>query len=252
MSLEKLLPHSVTGEYTCLKDIDLYSTSKCSSLATQAAANRHLKILSADLQQRVLEVCLCEDDYPGWLKTEAAIFLEPSSSEYRLDPISRDRIEYLLPQVVDFTYRAMEVSNYYLWGGTVAPNYDCSGLMQAAFSSVGIWLPRDAYQQQLFVQAIDREELELGDLIFFSKDKNQITHVALYLGSGRYIHSSGREIGRNGIGIDELSTEGDSVTQAYYKQFHSCGRVVQSYQPTGKKWSRANSEAIASVMTTTC
>ena len=98
----------------------------------------------------------------------------------------------------------MQQPNYYLWGGTVAPNYDCSGLMQAAFKSVGVWLPRDAYQQEAFTQSISFEELLAGDLVFFGSDE-KATHVGLYLGEGCYIHSSGQKQGRNGIGIDKLS-----------------------------------------------
>ena len=124
----------------------------------------------------------------------------------------------------------MTVPNYYLWGGTVAPNYDCSGLIQAAFGTVGIWLPRDSYQQEAFTQSINFEELRSGDLIFFAKSQ-KVTHVALYLGEGYYIHSSGQEMGRNGIGIDQLSAQGDEVSRAYFQQLRSFGRVVASYQP---------------------
>ncbi|PSB01784.1 C40 family peptidase [Merismopedia glauca] len=239
MNLEQMLPSSASGEYICLKDLDLYSSSKCSSLATQAASNRRLRILSNQVQQEAIEVCLCEDDYPSWLKVEETIYLKPSLEKYQLVNFSHHQIQALLPQVINFTHQSMEVANYYLWGGTVAPNYDCSGLIQAAFSSVGIWLPRDAYQQQQFAEPIPKDELQAGDLVFFSKTPNKITHVGLCLGEGRYIHSSGREIGRNGIGIDELSPDADEVSRAYYQQFHSGGRIVQSYQPTGKKWSRA-------------
>jgi len=121
----------------------------------------------------------------------------------------------------------MEVPNYYLWGGTVAPNYDCSGLIQAAFAASGIWLPRDSYQQEAFTQRVSREELLTGDLIFFGTEK--VNHVALYLGEGRYIHSSGKEIGRNGIAIDLLSEDGDEVSQNYYRKLWSFGRVMSNY-----------------------
>jgi hypothetical protein len=238
MNLVDILPSSVSGEYICLKHLDLYSTSECSSLATQAATNRQLKVCSNQVVQGAIEVCLCEDDYPGWLKAEEIIYLKPSFQKYQFVNYCHQQIQVLLPQVSIFFHQSREVANYYLWGGTVGPNYDCSGLIQAAFSSVGIWLPRDAYQQQEFAQSISKEELQLGDLVFFSKDKNQITHVGFYLGSGSYIHSSGRELGHNGIGIDQLSADGDKISQAYYQQFHSCGRIVASYQPTGKKWRR--------------
>ncbi len=56
-------------------------------------------------------------------------------------------------------------------------------------------------------------------------------HVGLYLGEGCYIHSSGRDKGRNGIGLDVLSEEGDEISKVYYQIFRGAGRVVASYQP---------------------
>jgi cell wall-associated NlpC family hydrolase len=238
MKFDDFFSSSDLKEYICLANLNLYTNSECSSLATQAAVNRRLKVFPDRAVQHSLEVCLREDDYPGWLKIEDSIYLKPSVETYQPVPVSEDEIRARLPKAIAFAYQSMEVSNYYLWGGTVAPNYDCSGLMQAAFSSVGIWLPRDAYQQQAFLESISKDDLLPGDLVFFSKADNRITHVGLYLGQGRYIHSSGREIGRDGIGIDELSADGDAVSCAYYQQFHSCGRIVQSYQSTGQKWSR--------------
>ncbi|MFO5528213.1 MAG: C40 family peptidase, partial [Cuspidothrix sp.] len=139
-----------------------------------------------------------------------------------------DEIQQRIPEIIGFTQAAKQQDNYYLWGGTVAPNYDCSGLMQAAFQSVGVWLPRDAYQQEAFTQAIDINELQPGDLIFFGTPQ-KATHVGLYLGDGYYIHSSGKEQGRNGIGIDQLSDQDDKVSQAYYQQLRGAGRVIKSY-----------------------
>ncbi|MEM9162921.1 MAG: C40 family peptidase, partial [Cyanobacteria bacterium P01_F01_bin.4] len=110
------------------------------------------------------------------------------------------------------------------------PHYDCSGLMQAAFSSVGIQLPRDAYQQESFAHKINRADLQPGDLIFFGHE-TRITHVALYLGEGKYIHSSGKDQGRNGIGIDSISDLSHPVSQIYYDQIKSYGRIIRSYLP---------------------
>jgi cell wall-associated NlpC family hydrolase len=145
--------------------------------------------------------------------------------------MNRSDIEFHLPKVIAFTQAAMEVPNYYLWGGTVAPNYDCSGLMQAAFAASGIWLPRDSYQQEAFTQRIVLEELLPGDLIFFGTQK--VNHVALYLGEGYYIHSSGKEMGRNSIGIDRLSEDGDEISRTYYQRLWSFGRVMSSYGDWG-------------------
>jgi len=221
MSLE------TTAEYRCQTDLNLYDSRICTRLATQAATGRHLWIKC--LAQIAIEVCLCEDEYSGWLLLEDLSGLESAGMPYQPLTLSEAEISTRLSDVISFTQQAKQQPNHYLWGGTVGPNYDCSGLVQAAFASVGIWLPRDAYQQEAFTRSITLEELQPGDLVFFGID--QTTHVGLYLGGGCYIHSSGQEMGRNGIGIDWLSEQGDEVGQFYYRQLRQAGRVVRSYEP---------------------
>ncbi|HEY9693838.1 MAG TPA: C40 family peptidase [Oculatellaceae cyanobacterium] len=224
------LAESLTGEYQSLVNLNLYDSPSCNSLATQAAAGRYFQILSTTAQEKAVEVRLCEDDYSAWLLIQDLQHLEPAKTAYQATKVSSSEIQARIPAAIAFTQKAMQQDNYYLWGGTVAPNYDCSGLMQAAFASVGIWLPRDSYQQEAFTQPITLEQLQPGDLIFFGTPQ-KTTHVALYLGEGSYIHSSGKEIGRNGIGIDQLSEHGDQVSRSYYQQLRRAGRVVASYQP---------------------
>ncbi|HEY9851127.1 MAG TPA: C40 family peptidase [Leptolyngbyaceae cyanobacterium] len=214
-------------EYRCRTDLNIYDSPSCTRLATQAHLGRHLRVVSF-IQDTSVEVCLCEDDYPGWLLPEDVKYLEKAASPYQAIAVSHLEIQQRLPDAIAFTQNAMKQPNYYLWGGTVGPNYDCSGLMQAAFAASGIWIPRDAYQQEAFTQRIAIEQLQPGDLIFFGA-KEKATHVALYLGNGCYIHSSGKEMGRNGIAIDPLSEQGDAVTQSYYRQLRCAGRVVASY-----------------------
>ena len=217
-------------EYQCLANLNIYDSPRCTRLATQAKLGRYLRIVSLNEASSV-EVCLCEDDYPGWLLREDQQWLTEVATSYQAIPRSGAEIRQRLPEVIAFTQNAMQQPNYYLWGGTLGPNYDCSGLMQAAFAASGIWLPRDAYQQEAFIHQIPLSELLPGDLIFFGA-KEKATHVGLYLGDGQYIHSSGTEMGRNGIGIDVLSEHGDAVSKAYYQQLRGAGRVVKSYTPS--------------------
>lgn len=220
----------VNIEYECLKDLDLYDSAQCTTLATQAAKGRYLRVIVESLKEKSVRVRLCEDDYPGWILISDLEFLNPTTQTYQAKFFTPEQIEQLLPDAIAFTHKAMEKSNYYLWGGTVGPNFDCSGLMQAAFASVGIRIPRDAYQQEGFLEPIPVENLQPGDFVFFGTPQ-KATHVGLYLGDNRYIHSSGTDIGRNGIGIDILSEQGDEVSRSYYKLLRGAGRIVKNYQP---------------------
>jgi hypothetical protein len=217
-------------KYCCQTNIDLYSSSKCEGLTTQAAIGRYLRIVSSNVENNAVRVCLYGDDYPGWLKLDDLKLLSVTSIVSEIIKIDRDEIVTKIPAIIAFAKAAMSVPNRYLWGGTVAPNYDCSGLMQAAFGSVGIWLPRDSYQQEIFTHRIEIDRLLPGDLIFFGTTE-KTDHVALHLGDLNYIHSSGIQMGRNGIGIDILSDRStDPIGKGYFNRFRCCGRVMYGYQ----------------------
>jgi cell wall-associated NlpC family hydrolase len=221
---------SLASEYRCRVNLDLYSSPACAGLATQAASNRHLRFESLTPEGDALRVRLCEDDYPAWLKLADLEQLELTTTDiYQPVQVDRTAIAARIPEIIAFAQAAMNVPNHYLWGGTVAPDYDCSGLMQAAFQSQGIWLPRDSYQQEAFTRHISVAEMLPGDLIFFGTPE-KTDHVALHLGDLRYIHSSGIQMGRNGIGIDTLTdTTEDPVSGGYYAKLRCCGRVMASY-----------------------
>jgi NlpC/P60 family len=235
-------------QYNTIADLNLYSSTAFNSLVTQGAIGRFVTIEGSDEGSEFgpegilppsapLRVMLVEDSYPGWLDPQDWPKLVPASHPYVAPQPTFTEIQASLPAVIAFTQSAMAIPNTYLWGGTVAPNYDCSGLMQAAFRSVGIQLPRDAYQQEAFLAPIapTLEALQPGDLIFFGTPK-KATHVGLYLSHGEYIHSSGQAHGRNGIGIDRLlydhPEESHPVSGHYFERLRGAGRVVKSYLPT--------------------
>lgn len=224
-----------TAEYSCQDNLNLYDSPTLERLATQAVAGRQLRVTQlplnevAEVQGTAMQVCLCEDNYPGWVALEDIDLLAPADDPYQAIALTPEAIGDRLLGVLEFAHSAMNQPNRYLWGGTVGPNYDCSGLVQTAFASRGIWLPRDAYQQEAFVQPMALEELRPGDLVFFGPPA-RCTHVGMYLGEGQYIHSSGKDQGRNGIGIDRLSDQGDPISQAYFRQLRGAGRVVASYE----------------------
>ena len=222
------LPNSATEQYLCTANLNLYDSPTCETLATQAGLGRYVKLASLKTTESAIEICCCEDNYVAWLPVEELVNLKPAQKPYQPSSISRAEIVQHIPKIIQFTREAMAQPNHYAWGGTVAPNYDCSGLMQAAFAASGVWLPRDSYQQEAFTKTIPLEEVLPGDLIFFAKNQ-KVNHVALSLGDGYYIHSSGTQMGRNGIGIDKLSNDGDQVSKAYYEIFWNVGRVMFGY-----------------------
>jgi NlpC/P60 family len=79
----------------------------------------------------------------------------------------------------------------YLRGGNSAETgFDCSGFVRYIYKeTVGLVLPRSADQQANTTQKIDRSELKPGDLVFFNTMKRTFSHVGIYLGEGKFIHS---------------------------------------------------------------
>jgi NlpC/P60 family len=79
----------------------------------------------------------------------------------------------------------------YLRGGSSAETgFDCSGFVRAIYKdTIGLILPRSADQQASATQKIDKSELKPGDLVFFNTLKRSFSHVGIYLGDNKFIHS---------------------------------------------------------------
>ncbi|ERI95681.1 NlpC/P60 family protein [Clostridiales bacterium oral taxon 876 str. F0540] len=80
----------------------------------------------------------------------------------------------------------------YVWGGSSLQDggFDCSGFTQYVFKNVGVSLNRVSYEQANQGIAVARQNLEPGDLVFYSlAGDGRISHVGIYLGDGKMIHS---------------------------------------------------------------
>lgn len=108
----------------------------------------------------------------------------------------------------------------YLWGGRCYAGIDCSGLVQITYKILGISLPRDSNQQALFCESIALEKIIPGDLLFLGKNKEKITHVAIYLGENKVVHASG-SVKINEFDGTYIVNENKKITH----QFISAGRV---------------------------
>jgi cell wall-associated NlpC family hydrolase len=80
----------------------------------------------------------------------------------------------------------------YLWGGMTPLGLDCSGFVSLLYRAQGRLLPRDAGPQFRDEKAapVERDQLAAGDLVFFGKTRDKITHVGLYVGGGRFLNAT--------------------------------------------------------------
>ena len=100
--LNSLLP-SVCGEYRNRTPLDLFNSSQCQELATQAATGRNLTILLNTATEKAVQICLKEDDYLAWLPISQLSALKPVSEPYNPIIFNRNDIESRLREIITFT-----------------------------------------------------------------------------------------------------------------------------------------------------
>ncbi|MDD2547306.1 MAG: C40 family peptidase [Burkholderiaceae bacterium] len=82
-------------------------------------------------------------------------------------------------------------------GSNAETGFDCSGFVRAIYQqTAGLLLPRKADQQAATTEVIDKRDLQPGDLVFFNTMRRTFSHVGIYVGDGKFIHSprSGSEV----------------------------------------------------------
>ncbi|MER6344385.1 NlpC/P60 family protein [Streptomyces sp. NPDC001595] len=103
------------------------------------------------------------------------------------------------------SYAYSKLGSPYVWGATGPDAFDCSGLVQAAYRSAGVSLPRTTYAQISAGSRVARSELQPGDLVFFYSG---ITHVGLYVGNGQMVHAPNPSAPVRVAPIDEMPFAG--------------------------------------------
>jgi cell wall-associated NlpC family hydrolase len=110
----------------------------------------------------------------------------------------------------------------YRWGDEGESGFDCSGLIRYAFGRHGVSLPRRSAEQAREGAPIEKrmEVMQAGDILTFSTAGRGISHVGLYLGDGRFIHSA-----RQGVQISVLSPD-DVSGRWWYRRWVGVRRIV--------------------------
>jgi lipoprotein Spr len=105
----------------------------------------------------------------------------------------------------------------YRFGGESKRGIDCSAFARELYARVmGQYLPRNSRQQFKYVQTIQKEELQTGDLVFFKIKTRDISHVGVYLSDNKFIQSS-----KSGVNIASLEN-------SYWKRYYyKSGRLTK-------------------------
>ncbi|GAA3297768.1 C40 family peptidase [Streptomyces cinereospinus] len=153
----------------------------------QAELNRHKKTVTGKLDEarRLLSrltaeerARIAQDDGTGRAPTAGRAPLWAPGPATTAAPNAR--------AAAAVAYVHQKLGSPYVWGATGPEAFDCSGLIQAAYRSAGVSLPRTTYAQIDAGRRVSRAELLPGDLVFFYSG---ISHVGLYVGDGRMIHA---------------------------------------------------------------
>jgi len=102
----------------------------------------------------------------------------------------------------------------YTWGGTY-PQFDCSSYVQYVFGQFGIKLNRVTWDQYNEGQSVSRNDLQAGDLVFFSTYQAGPSHVGIYVGNGIMINCS-----NSGVSFANLNSE------YWFSRYYGARRVI--------------------------
>jgi cell wall-associated NlpC family hydrolase len=156
-----------------------------------------------------------QDKYAGLSGIERKSLIEQSNletlsnivSEYTNSNIDRDEVMIKIIELINTPY---------LWGGMTTNGIDCSAFVLTVMRrALGIDLPRTSIVQSTVGEAVERENLQFGDLVFFNTLGRRISHVGIYLGEGHFAHSSSS----GGVKISSLNED-------YYNRVYITARRV--------------------------
>jgi len=120
----------------------------------------------------------------------------------------KDRIILFAKKLLNIPYR---------FGGSSLLGIDCSAYVQKVYGLLGIDLPRSAQEQFHLGETIDKDDLSIGDLVFFKTYASFPSHVGIYLGNDLFIHASSKN---RKVTIDSLSSP------YYLKRFIGATRLI--------------------------
>lgn len=148
----------------------------------------------------------------------------------RLEDVRANMADRMSEGATHVAHRASDVANraselvvtamgflgvpYRRGGNSAETGFDCSGFVKAMYEqSVGRILPRRANEQAAATQQIERQDLKPGDLVFFNTLRRAFSHVGIYIGDNKFIHSPrpGARVRVEDMGVPYWSTRFDGA-----------------------------------------
>jgi cell wall-associated NlpC family hydrolase len=186
-------PAYATGERVAQVD------SLFASLYREPNVTRHQPVLTVPFETRLEVVAEPEKDQGRWIQLrlvdDRPAWTQRGDVAFNPAPLSIEAVIALSKRFLGLPY---------LWGGTSSFGYDCSGFVQMLCRKRGVIIPRDAAPQARWegVVPVGREDLKPGDLLYFGRSLEKISHTGLYIGDGQFINATTNE--RPMVQIDRL------------------------------------------------
>jgi cell wall-associated NlpC family hydrolase len=176
--LSRATPYAAAGK---LAEV----SSLFANLYREPSVTRHAPLLTVPFETR-LEVP-SNAAQGRWIQVRlvdgASAWVQRADLQFTPSPLSIDETISLAKRFLGFPY---------LWGGVSSFGYDCSGVTQMLCRRRGALIPRDARLQAAWdgMMPVERGALQPGDLLFFGRSPQKITHTGVYLGGGEMIHAT--------------------------------------------------------------
>ncbi len=176
-------PYAATGPVLRVRSLS-------ANLYREPDVTKHAPIVTIPWESRLEALPGKVDDQNRWIKVRLA---DGAEAFVQAGDVSSDFAALTVEEMIAVARRFIGVT--YTWGGSSDFGFDCSGFTQMLMRERGITMPRDADLQAAWsgVAAVERRDLQPGDLLFFGDRPDHITHTGLYIGNGQFIHDTTHE-----------------------------------------------------------
>lgn len=165
------------------------------NLYREPDVTRHKPVLTIPFESRLEVMEEAPDEkkrsgkgsHEGWLQVRLP---DQRSAWIQASDVVSDPKPLSIPESIELAKRFLGLP--YLWGGRSSFGFDCSGFTQMLVRVRGFNMPRDADQQAAWtgVFAVDRKDLQAGDLLFFGSSPRNVDHTGMYIGDGQFIQDT--------------------------------------------------------------